>query len=218
MTVAPFSAIEPYIISAESAGRNIFQTIAPASRSTASGYFQITDSTWNLAPATLRQGYPTAMSAPFSVQEGVANWLWNVDQGTDWLGNPSRGYAGDPAVIAANNALVAGQTPTQGINPAVTQLLSTNAAATSSGDVPTVGSNFGAPGLPPAAIATGPNGTTTSITGQTTQTGSYLPAIEAWLSSSSANVGIAVLAIVLILIAVWPQARQVVERAAGAAA
>lgn len=110
--VAPFSAIEPYIIGSESSGQNVMQNLVPQNVSTASGYFQITNSTWKGVPSSITQGYPTAMSAPFSVQEQAANYLWNTNSGSDWLGNPSAGYAGNSQIQAANNAILAGQTPT----------------------------------------------------------------------------------------------------------
>jgi hypothetical protein len=132
--VAPFSQIEPYIIQPESGGQNIFQNLVSASKSTAQGYFQITNTTWAGVPTTITQGYTNAMSAPFSVQQAAANWLWTTNNGSDWLGNGTT-YPGDSAIIAANAALVAGQIPSMKISPTVTALISSNAGASGSGTV-----------------------------------------------------------------------------------
>lgn len=126
MTVAPFSEIEPYLIQSESSGQNIMQQQVPQSVSTAGGYFQITNSTWGGVPTSITQGYGTAISAPFSVQEAAANYLWNTNQGSDWLGNGGS-YPGNSAVIAANNALVNGETPSNiTVSPSVSNLLANN--------------------------------------------------------------------------------------------
>lgn len=117
--VASFSQIEPYILEFEGGGQNILCTLpgcpgvpnpSGAPKSTASGYFQITNSTWAGVPTSITGGTPTAMSAPFSVQANAAQWLWTTDNGSDWLGNGAD-YKGNANIIAANNAIEAGNPP-----------------------------------------------------------------------------------------------------------
>src|SRR5262249_38240536 len=69
-TSAPLSIISQY----ESGGQNVMQGVVPTSVSTASGYYQITNTTWNGFPSSITQGYPTAMSAPADVQANAAGY------------------------------------------------------------------------------------------------------------------------------------------------
>jgi hypothetical protein len=72
------SPLLPLIEKYESGGRNILQQQVDPSISSASGYYQITDSTWkDIAPKVgIDVGqFPTAMSAPREVQTAVASKL-----------------------------------------------------------------------------------------------------------------------------------------------
>lgn len=225
--VAPFGTIEPYIIQAESGGQNQLCQLPGcpgipnpqgAPTSTAGGYFQITNSTWALVPSSIRGNYTTAIQAPFNVQQSAANYLWNTDSGSDWLGNPSAGYAGNSNIIAANAALVAGQTPSLPVSSAVTSLVADGPAATftlpnplGAGAGDAIPTTTGSPG-------TGGAGQPAAVTGATVQTPgaiatSLLSSIETWLGSIGGNLGIAFLAILLFIIAVWPVAKPVVVSA-----
>lgn len=122
--VASFSQIEPYIIQSESSGRNL-----PSSAnvnypvSTASGYYQITNTTWGGIPTSITGGTQSAYQAPFAQQQAAAQYLWNQNNGYDWLGtNPKTGQPWNSTAVAANNALMSGQTPNIPLNSAVTGL------------------------------------------------------------------------------------------------
>lgn len=84
----------------ESGWRNIHQNVVPAGGgfnpstgtvtgpSSASGYFQITNTTWrSIAPAAGidTSQYPTAMSAPYDVQRSAASALYARGGGSDWI-------------------------------------------------------------------------------------------------------------------------------------
>lgn len=122
--VAPFSFIQPYIIQSESSGQNVLQHLVPVSVSTASGYYQITNSTWNSIPSSITGGYPTAMSAPFDTQTAAAEYLWNNNNGNDWIPYNSQ-------VAAANQAYMNGQQPSLSISQDVQNLINGNATASS---------------------------------------------------------------------------------------
>lgn len=250
--VAPFSQIEPYIIQDESGGHNVLCDLpgcpgvpnpTGAPLSTASGYFQITNSTWKGA-GIVNQGYPTAMSAPFNVQEAVAAQLWNQNAGSDWLGSGS--YTGNSKIIAANAALMGGTLPAgQPLNAAVLAL--TGGAPGASG--------VSSPTTTPVTTPTTPSVTTTPTdptgytcgpqyfglfgpnvcnpnsnpdhtlpsvvapsgvpAGQpvTQQTPLDFSGITTYLSSIGGSVGIGILAVALLLIAVWPSAQSAVVKA-----
>jgi hypothetical protein len=76
------SKVLPLISQYESGNRNVLNASGPGGTpaSTASGYYQITNGTWqDFAPkagVSLKQ-YPTAMSAPQDVQQKVAALLYN---------------------------------------------------------------------------------------------------------------------------------------------
>lgn len=113
-----FAEIQPYILKYESGGRNIYNSKYSINPNyyTASGYYQITNSTWRGVPSSITQGYPTAISAPFDVQTAAAENIWNRDPGA-WLGHPDLGYAGNSKIIAAYNQLASGNNPGGGIDP-----------------------------------------------------------------------------------------------------
>ena len=79
---SPLSLIEKY----ESGGRNILQQTG-ATNSTASGYWQITDTNWRAYGPKLgidTDQYPTAMSAPRDLQAKVAQTMYDEHGFGDW--------------------------------------------------------------------------------------------------------------------------------------
>lgn len=60
------------------------QGVVPTSVSTASGYYQITNTTWAGIPTSITGGYPTAMSAPADVQANAAAYLYNQSGFASW--------------------------------------------------------------------------------------------------------------------------------------
>lgn len=71
------------IINAESGGRNVNNYMFD-SKHTASGYFQITDTTWAGTTAGQNSGFTHAMDAPFSTQQAVAGELIQKNGLRDW--------------------------------------------------------------------------------------------------------------------------------------
>lgn len=213
--VAPFGSIEPYLIQAESGGNNVVCNLPGcpgvanpngAPLSTAGGYFQITNSTWGGIPASITAGYPSAVSAPFDVQQSAANYLWTSGNGTAWLGTPGTSYTGNPNIIAANAALVAGQTPGMAVSSTVTGLVG-------GGATPTAASALNLPGLLNPTNPTVPNtavnaaignAATAATSAAATAASGIATGIETWLGSIGGNVGIGILAVLLLVIAVWP--------------
>jgi hypothetical protein len=77
----------------ESGNRNIHQGLVSPSISSAQGFFQITNATWrDFAPSDVVAKYPTAMSAPYTVQRDVARNIL-----TSPRGGPERWEAFSPA-------------------------------------------------------------------------------------------------------------------------
>lgn len=128
--VASFSQIEPYLIQSESSGKNL-----PSSanydypRSTASGYYQITNTTWAGIPTSITGGTQSAYQAPFAQQQAAAQYLWNQNNGYDWLGTTSNGTPFNSTAQAANAALMSGQTPNVQLSSATTSLPLSGGAA-----------------------------------------------------------------------------------------
>lgn len=117
---ASFSQIEPYILQSESGGNNYTSAQnVNYPRSTASGYYQITNSTWAGIPTSITGGTQSAYQAPFATQQAAANYLWNANNGADWINF-------NPTVASANNAILAGGTPSTTISPTVSNLASSS--------------------------------------------------------------------------------------------
>lgn len=136
--VASFKQIEPYIIQSESHGNNYTsQQNYNYPTSTASGYYQITNSTWAGIPTSITGGTQSAYQASFAQQQAAAQWLWDNHNGSDWLCPGC-----NSTVVNANNAIMAGNTPAASISPMVTQLISTNG-----GSAPASGSIYDPGGL-----------------------------------------------------------------------
>lgn len=116
--VASFSQIEPYLIQSESGGKNYTSAQnVDYPNSTASGYYQITNSTWAGIPTSITGGTESAYQAPFAQQQAAAQYLWNSNNGSDWLCQGCNSTA-----VAANAAFESGGTPSYPISSAVSSL------------------------------------------------------------------------------------------------
>lgn len=78
----PANVALPLIINYESSGQNIRNYAFDATH-TASGYYQITDSTWKAYGGT-DTGYAHAIDAPYGVQTQVATNIYNQRGFADW--------------------------------------------------------------------------------------------------------------------------------------
>jgi hypothetical protein len=130
--------IDAAIIQYESGGRNILQQQVDPSVSSASGYYQITDSTWK--DIALKAGidvhqYPTAMSAPFEVQTAAAHALQQERGLSPWtpynpqLRNALAGPALKPGLMGPSQAglpVSLSQPVTAGTSPPPTQTINVN--------------------------------------------------------------------------------------------
>lgn len=226
--VASFSQIEPYIIQSESHGNNYSSSQNyDYPNSTASGYYQITNSTWAGIPTSITGGTQSASQATFAQQQAAANYLWNQNAGADWIN-------WNPTVAAANAALVAGGTPATSVSPMVSNLIASNGGTGSGGanltytapgsfvdpatgnadyggggdiGTPYYGGSYGG-GLDPGALpATGgdptapaiiPGASNNPITQLTDAIGNPLQAIGEWLSNWAVRLGLIAVGIVLI--------------------
>ena len=140
----------------ESGDRNVENQ----SGSSASGYYQYIDGTWNNY-----QGYARAMDAPFSVQHerakrDITNYYENYGS---WEAAAVMHFTGDPSI--ASNPDSWGQNPTPndpGLNPNVREFVNSvmnNMSQASDGRIPTRSSGAGA-GADAQQVAGGPAGAT----------------------------------------------------------
>jgi hypothetical protein len=148
--VASFSQIQPYIIQSESSGQNL-----PSSanydypNSTASGYYQITNSTWAGIPSSITGGSTSAYQASYAQQTAAAEYLWNTNNGADWINYNS-------TVANANNSLQAGLQPAFQVSPTVSNLIAQNSGSTDGTlSTPYGGGGETAPGTTAPAASTG---------------------------------------------------------------
>lgn len=178
--------ILPAISRYESSNKNVvnYKFNSNPKMYSASGYYQITNTTWRgIAPSAginLSQ-YPTAMSAPRSVQQTAATALVNKYGLQPWIGiNPKTGQPFNPklATYVANNGgpsnfvAIPGNTTSTGSSPNPGTVYGsgssgvTNPNGTANGVVLTNG-DYGGGGLSPSGASSGPgtgnyNGTTGS--------------------------------------------------------
>jgi hypothetical protein len=100
------------IMTAESGGKNVYNYMYTSDPTyyTASGYYQITNTTWKQGAAWAgvdTSRYPTAISAPYSVQTSVANSLIDHVGMQPWSGSKANTYlsqidqGGSPNLITA---------------------------------------------------------------------------------------------------------------------
>jgi len=137
-TSSPLSLIAQY----ESGNQNIYNYLYNSNPSlyTASGYYQITNSTWaqgaQLAGVDTSQ-YPTAISAPYDVQTQVAQALYNQYGYEPWEGNQQLMQAvaaqGAAAAEAPDMTTGADGIPTETITPSGNPLSGALAGAPAGG-------------------------------------------------------------------------------------
>lgn len=213
--VASFKQIQPYIIQSESGGRNYTsQQNYDYPRSTASGYYQITNTTWGSIPTSITGGAGSASQASYAQQTAAAQYLWERNAGNDWIGiNPNTGKPFNSVAYNANAAIVGGGTPSTQISSTVSNLVAggdggsgTPQVGTGPGQLdpyvidPSTGQPYGA-GTTPGV----PNADPNSINPQTGNPistppplANALPAIGAWVGNWAVRLGLIAVGIVLI--------------------
>lgn len=214
----------------ESGGQNVYNKKYNLNPSyyTASGYYQITNTLWrNSAPAAgiSLTDYPTAISAPYNVQTQVAASILNTQGIQPWQGNvklmaalqsntqasfvapastpdyfTNEGGAGGSAAIPYTVAP----------SPAVS---TTTQGAQGTANGLGIGAIVGAIGN--AALGALPGGA--AVAAATGAGTTFSPGLMSWLSSSAIEVALVVLALILFLIAVWPEARSAVVKVSNVA-
>jgi hypothetical protein len=170
------------IMTAESGGKNVYNYMYTSDPTyyTASGYYQITNTTWKQGAAWAgvdTSRYPTAISAPYSVQTSVANSLIDHVGMQPWSGSKANTYlsqidqGGSPNLITApvdsGTGLVGGTGSGIASGDTTNQGFGSNGALTGTPHVTVEDPTTGQPVDTGGGSSTSGSGTSTSTTGDT---------------------------------------------------